>query len=215
MRRLVLLTLLLVSLAAAATAVARDPGLERLRLNAADNALARKIAVKQSEVGANWRKTTLPDSNEQLTCPGFRPNLSRFTITGKATTAFVRGTGASIVSAVEVYESRADAVGDFKAGATPAVARCLRLTLEKAFANSAALVSVRSARVVPAPRVGERRIAYRVVAALDTGVQALNIYFDVIVVQRGRSIVALFFTGPLKPVARQSRLATTVAARMR
>mgnify|MGYP006180720491 CR=1 FL=1 len=28
--------------------------------------------------------TTVPDSDEQLQCPGFNPNLSRFTITGKA-----------------------------------------------------------------------------------------------------------------------------------
>ena len=118
------------------------------------------------------------------------------------------------MSAVEVYESKADAAGDFKAAATPAVARCLKLALEREFANGAAGArALREGR--PAPRVGDRRIAYRVIASLNAGGTLLNVYFDVIVVQKGRSIVALFFTAPMKPLARQSRLAATVASRMR
>jgi hypothetical protein len=215
MRRLVLIPLLLASLLLVATAGARDPRLEQVKLNAADNALAKRIALKPRDVGAAWRSTTVPDSDEQLQCPGFNPNLSRFTITGKATRAYTQPTGASIVSAVEVYESRADAVGDFRAAATPAVARCLKIALEREFGAGAVPVRVRSARVVPAPRVGDRRIAYRVIASLTAGGTSLNVYFDVVVVQKGRSIVALFFTSPLRPLARQSRLATTVASRMR
>lgn len=214
-RRVALAAAVVASLACAVTAAARDPRLEQLRLNAADNALARKIAVKQSEVGPGWRKVAIPDSNEQLTCPGFNPNLSRFTITGKATTAYSQPTGASVVSAIEVYESRADAAGDFRAAATPAVARCLKFALEREFAAGSVPVRVRSARVVAAPRLGDRRIAYRVVAGIDTGAQVLNVYFDVIVIQRGRSIAALFFTAPLRPLPRQRPLAARVASRMR
>lgn len=215
MRRLVLIPLLLVSLLVVATAAARDPRLEQVRLNAADNALAKRIALTPRDVGVGWRSTTVPDSDDQLNCPGWSPNLSRFTITGKATRAYTQPTGASIVSAVEVYESKADAAGDFKAAATPAVARCLKLALEREFGNGAVPVRVRSAKVVPAPRVGDRRIAYRVIASLNAGGTLLNVFFDVIVVQKGRSIVALFFTAPMKPLARQSRLAATVASRMR
>lgn len=215
MRRLVLTVLFLASLLVVATAAARDPRLEQVRLNAADNALAKRIALTPREVGAGFRSTKLPDSDDQLNCPGWSPNLSRFTITGKATRAYSQPTGASIVSAVEVYESRADAAGDFKTAATPAVARCLKLALEREFAGSAVPVRVRSAKVVPAPRVGDRRIAYRVIASLDAGGALLNVYFDVIVLQKGRSIVALFFTAPMKPLARQSRLAAAVASRMR
>jgi hypothetical protein len=215
MRRLALIPLLVLSLFVVATAAARDPRLEQVRLNAADNALAKRIALTPRDVGVGWRSTTVPDSDDQLNCPGWSPNLSRFTITGKATRAYTQPTGASIVSAVEVYESKADAAGDFKAAATPAVARCLKLALEREFGNGAVPVRVRSAKVVPAPRVGDRRIAYRVIASLNAGGTLLNVYFDVIVVQKGRSIVALFFTAPMKPLARQSRLAATVASRMR
>lgn len=215
MRRIPVIALLLASLVAAAAALGRDPRQEQVRLNAADNALARKIALKQSEVGATWRKTSLPDSDEQLQCPGFNPDLSRFTITGKARSAFTQASGSSIVSAIEVFKSRAHAAGDFSAAATPAVARCLKVALEREFGAGAFPVRVRSARVVAAPRVGDRRIAYRIIAALTAGGTALNIYFDVVVVQKGRSIAALFFTAPMRPVARQSRLAAAVASRMR
>jgi len=215
MSRLLVVTIVLLGLCVTATAGARDPRREQVRLNAADTALAKRIALKAREVGAGWRKTSIPDSDEQLQCPGFNPNLSRFTITGKATTAFVQPAGASIVSAVEVYKSRADAVGDFRAAATPAVARCLKFALEREFRSGNVPVRVRSARVVAAPRVGDRRIAYRVVAGVDAGTTPLNIYFDVVAVQRGRSIAVLFFTGALKPLPRQTRLVTAVASRMR
>jgi hypothetical protein len=215
MRRLLSVLLVLLALAVAATAAARDPRQEQLRLNATDNALAKRIAVKQSDVGATWQKRTLPASQGQLSCPGFNPDLSRFTITGRALTAFSQATGASIASAVDVFKSRADAAGDFRAAATPTVARCLRLTIERQFGGGAVPLRVRSSRVVAAPRVGDRRIAYRVVAAVTTGAAALNVYLDVVVVQKGRSIAAIFFTAPLQPLPSRKRVAAAVASRMR
>jgi hypothetical protein len=215
MRRVLLLPIVLLALALATTAAARDPRLEQLRLNAADNALAKRIALKARDVGAAWRQTEVPESDQPLRCPGFNPDLSRFTVTGKAKTAFTQPTGASIASAVEVYESRADAVGDFKTAATPALARCLKSMLEREFGAFGVPVRVRSARVVPAARIGDRRIAYRVIAALGPSGATVNVYFDVVVVQKGRSIAALFFTSPGNRVSRQSSLAATVASRMR
>jgi len=217
MRRFSALFAVLVALVATATAAGRDPRLEQVRLTAADNALAGRISLTRGEVGAGFRKVTIPRSSydSQLRCPGYSPNLSRFTITGKSTTAYVHASGVSIGSAVEVYESRADAAGDFALGATPAVARCLKLALEQEIRAGALLATVRSAKVVPAPHVGDRRIGYRVVAAVNTGVTTMKIYFDVLVVQRGRSIAALFFTAVNKPFGRQSALAAGVASRMR
>lgn len=216
MRRLVVSIALLPALVATATAGARDPRLEQLRLNKADNALARSIGVTQREAGSGFRKLRLPESDRQTSCPGFRPNLSRFTITGKATTAFAHASGMSIVSAVEVYESRADAAGDFRAAATPALARCLRHELERDFEASSLLASVRSAKVVPMPRLAERRIAYRIVAGVETGgLRNVTFVVDVVVLQRGRSIAALLFTGVNKAFPRRDRVAAAVASRMR
>jgi hypothetical protein len=215
MRRMLFLPIVLLALVLATTSAARDPRLEQVRLNAADSALAKRITLKAGDVGVGWRRARVPDSDEPLRCPGFNPDLSRFTVTGKAKTAFTQPTGASIASAVEVYESRADAVGDFKTAATPALARCMKVMLEREFGTAGVPVRVRSARVVPAPRVGDRRIAYRVIAALGLGGANLNVYFDVVVMQKGRSIAALFFTSPGSRLPRQSSLAAAVASRMR
>jgi hypothetical protein len=215
MRRLLLVPIVLLAFVLATTAAARDPRLEQLRLNPADNALAKRIVLNAADVGAGWRKTRVPESNEPLRCPGFNPDLSRFTVTGKAKTAFTQPTGASIASAVEVYESRADAIGDFRTAAKPALARCMKLMLEREFGAAGVPVRVRSARVVSAPRVGDRRIAYRVIAGLNAGGATLNLYFDVVVLQKGRSIAALFFTSPGARLPRQSSLTAAVASRMR
>jgi hypothetical protein len=209
--------LLVVSLLLATVASGRDPRLERLQLRAADVALAKKITLKQGDVGASWRPTRIPNSSgERLVCPGFNPDLSRFTISGQASSGFTRANGASIISSVEVYESRADAIGDFQTGAKPIVANCLKRSLEKEL-NAGGLVeaTIPFARVVAAPRVGDRRIAYRIVARLAAASMQLDIYLDVVVVQRGRSIAAFFFTGPRQSLPGQAQMVSSVAARMR
>ncbi len=206
------LTLLL-----ATAASGRDPRLEKVQLRAADVALAKRTTLKQNDVGASWRPTQIPaGSGERLVCAGFNPDLSRFTISGKASSGFTRTNGASIVSSVEVYVSRADAIGDFQTGAKPIVANCLKRSLEKKL-NAGGLVhaTVPFARVVAAPRVGDRRIAYRIVARLEAATRQVDIYLDVIVVQRGRSIVAFFFTGPNQSLPMQAQIVSTAAARMR
>ena len=218
MRRFAAVAVLLVlSLLVATAASGRDPRLEQLRLRAADVALAKRITLKQGDVGASWRPTRIPSgSGERLVCPGFNPDLSRFTISGQASSGFTRANGASIVSSVEVYESRADAIGDFHAGAKPIVASCLKRSLEQEL-NVGGLVEVTVpfARVVAAPRVGDRRIGYRIVARLAAATTQLDVYLDVVAVQRGRSIAAFFFTGPKQPLPGQAQIVSTVVARMR
>jgi hypothetical protein len=217
MRRFTVATALCVlSLLVATAASGRDPRLEKVQLRAADVALAKRITLKQGDVGASWRPVRIPNSSgERLVCPGFNPDFSRFTISGKASSGFTRTDGASIASSVEVYESRADAIGDFQVGAKPIVASCLKRSLERELKVGALVeVSVPFARVVAAPRVGDRRIAYRIVARLEAASTQLDVYLDVVVVQRGRSIAAFFFTGPKQPLPGQAQIVSSVAARM-
>jgi hypothetical protein len=216
-RRFVGLVLVLLAvLAVAGAAFAGDPRSEQVRLRAADVALAKRVTASQRDVGRAWTKIALPPSKgERMTCPGFDPDFSAFTITGKAASAYAQRTGASVVSTVEVYESRADAVGDFRVGARPQVAQCLRRVLQQELASSPLATKVVSARVVGAPRVGERRIAYRLVATLEGLGQKVTIYLDVVAMQRGRSVVALMFTSPQRPSAQRAAVSAAVAARMR
>jgi hypothetical protein len=214
-----LLLLAVVLTAVAAAGAVRDPRDEQIRLNAADNALAKRIALRAADLGRGWRKLAVTQSDDEpLRCTSFNPDLSAFTITGKAASAHSRSTGSSAASTVEVYKSRADAIGDFRAAAKPQVARCLREVLEDQMADQGGglfTLRVQSSKVVPAPKVGDRRIAYRLVAELGAQGVGIPAYLDILGFQRGRSIAALFFTGVSRPIAGRAEAARRVAARMR
>jgi hypothetical protein len=215
MRRRVLIAAPLVALTLVSAGIARDPRSEQVRLTAADIALAERIALKAGDLGAGWTKRPFPAGEGRMQCPEFNPNFSAFTITGKAGTAFSDRSSAQVISAVEVYKSRQQAIGDFKLGARPQFLKCLRRDLNRQFDASGLPIKVTSARVVAAPSVGENRIAYRVVAGVNTGATKANIYADIVAFQRGRSVALLSFMSPFKPYPREAKVAAAVASRMR
>jgi hypothetical protein len=201
-----------------AAATAQDPHAEKERLNRADMALAKRANLKAVDLDPAWRPIAVPDDDdESFTCPGFDPDFSAFTITGKARSAFVRGTAGSILSAVEVYATERQAIGDFRTGTKPPLARCLRYATEEGFKRGGAALSGRviSSKVVAAPRVGDRRFAVRLVARVTVGGRSLPLVIDVVAFQRGRSVAALMFSGFAERVSGQTAVARIVAARMR
>jgi hypothetical protein len=220
-RRIVLAAVVLVAAADLVTAASalpgRDPRLEKLAIRAADQARAKRAVLRPSEVPAGWtRLPTNARDDAPPTCPGYRPDFSRFTITGQAESAFQQR-GRSILSRVEVYESRADARGDYALGTAPPTARCLGLTLRRQLgaASLGFTAEVASARQVAAPRLGERSAAYRIVVTLSSGSARATVYIDVVVFLQGRAIAGLFFTSAPKPLEGRTALARLVAARLR
>lgn len=202
----------------AATVAAPDPRAEKERLNPRDMTLARNELLTRSDLAPGWRRTpSSPDDDEPTRCPGWNPDFSAFTITGKAKADFEHSrAGASILSTVEVYATRRQAVGDFSTGAKPGLARCLRSLLDEAFSRQRGVEArVVSARMLGGPVIGERSATYRLVARVRAGGSPIPAYFDVHVFQRGRSIAVLFFTGVAVRVPDQLALARTVAARLR
>jgi hypothetical protein len=209
---------LLVVLALVPVAIAgTDPRLEQERLTAADMALARAATLQRGDLAGGWRRmTATPQDGTVPSCPGYRPDFSKFTITGKSQSAFQHVGGATILSHVEVYRSRAQAVADFRLGTQPPVARCLGRLLEEGLGGAQGFTAkVVSSRQVTAPRLGERSAAYRVVAEVTASGTTVKLYLDMVVIQRGRSIGGLFFTGAFQPVEGQAALARAVAARLR
>jgi hypothetical protein len=210
-----------VALATAVSALAApaaDPRAEKVRLNAADTALAKRANLKLDDLDPAWDRTTVPPADDStFRCPGFRPDFSAFTVTGRAESAFTRGSAGSLLSGVDVFATRSQAVGDFRAGAKPALARCLRYAAEQSFRSVPGGRNARvvSSAIVRAPRLGERRIALRLVARVSSGGRSLPIYLDLLVIQRGRSVAALMFTGLAERVEGQAGLARLVASRMR
>lgn len=222
MKRGIVVTLLVAAALGlvAAAAAARDPRLEKLQLKPADMRLARSAVLRRSDLGAGWTPLRVGASDpEAPDCPGYRPDFSKFTVTGQADSQFsTRGGSTSVLSRVEVYASKAQARGDFALSTLPPVARCLGLMLQREAAKGSsglAFELVSSRRVHRVPRLGERSVAYRIVSEASSGGASIRVYVDVLVVLRGRSIGAVFFTGALKPVAGRQRVASHIARRLR
>jgi hypothetical protein len=192
-----------------------DPHDEQERLRPADMALARRTTLKATDLASGWKRMPAPSDDDDSKCPGFDPDFSAFTITGKAQSVFARQ-GGVVVSVVEIYPTRAQAIGDFRTGTKPAFVKCLRYAFETDFARGAGgTAKTMSSRMVSAPRVGERSVLYRLVGTLTVQGQTIRIYMDVLAFQRGRSITALFSTGFGGPIRGQTALARLIAARMR
>lgn len=201
----------------AVTAAAPDPRAEKERLTPRDMALARSELLVRSDLAPGWRRTpSSSDDDEPTRCPGWNPDFSAFTITGKGKADFEhRQAGASILSTVEVYATRSQAVGDFHTGAKPGLVRCLRVLLDRGFRQGGVDARVVSAGMAPGPRIGQRSATYRLVARIRAGGASAPAFFDVHFFQRGRSIGGLLFTGVGVRVPDQLALARTVAARLR
>jgi hypothetical protein len=178
-------------------------------------ALARRTTIKAADLAFGWKRMPV-GSDDDSKCPGFDPDFSAFTITGKASSLFARQGGGAVLSAVEVYRTRAQAIGDFRTGAKPGVAKCLRRAFETEVARGAGgTARTISSRMVPAPRVGERSALYRLVGRLTIQGRTIRIYMNVLAFQRGRSITALLSSGFGGPIRGQTALARVIAARMR
>jgi hypothetical protein len=202
-------------LGTAAALAASDPHKERERLRPADMALARRATIKAADLVSGWKRMPV-GSDDDSKCPGFDPDFSAFTITGKASSLFVELGGGAVLSSVEVYKTRAQAIGDFRTGAKPAFAKCIRHAFETGVARGAGeTAKTISSRMVPAPRVGERSALYRLVGTLTLQGRTIRVYMDVLAFQRGRSITALLSSGFGGRIRGQTTLARVIAARMR
>jgi hypothetical protein len=206
----------LIALGLVTAAAARDPRDEQERLRPSDMNAAKASLIRLVDLNAGWKRDKKPgdDSNN---CPGFNPDFSRFVITGKADTAFVHPSGAWLVSGMEIYAPRRHAVGDFRLGARPELAKCLRYMLEHETAKGIdpdVRVRVLSSRMLPAPRIGERAARFQLVARFTGPAGSLTMYADVFAFQQGRGIGFLMTISVRQPIRDGGTLARTMLARM-
>jgi hypothetical protein len=220
LKRFLTLSLVL-AIALPATAVAADPPApthEQVQLRKADVKLARKVTVQRKDLAAGWKKSAPGEGGGEgsLTCDGYAPDFSAFTITGRAESGFEHESGARIDSSVAVFKSNADAAGDFQTGTGPGFVECFRTTLEQEFADVTDVkITVVSANAMPAPKVGQRSYAAQIVALVEADGNTVNVFIDLVIVQKGRTVTMLFFTNGLESMPGQAVLARRIAARMR
>jgi hypothetical protein len=202
----------------ATLASARDPRRETERLRPADMSAARNAVIRLRDLNTGWKRDKKPDDDDSTTCPGFNPDFSRFVITGKATVAFAHPAGAWLISGTEIYASRQHAVGDFRLGARPELARCLRYMLEHETAKEidpSVRVRVLSSRMLPSPRIGERSARYQVAARFAGPARTLTMYVDVFAFQQGRTIGFLMAMSVSQPIRDGGTLSRVMLSRFR
>jgi hypothetical protein len=217
--RIVAALLALVTVLAAYAAAAVNPRAEKVRLRPADVSLAKRAVLRQDDLGPDWsRVATQRDTGSQFACTTFEPDFSSFTVTGQASASFRSSPpGAQIDSTVAVFRTKAQAVGDFRLGAKPQLARCLADELRRAFRRYPDDVEGKllSSKMIPAPKLGERSAAYAITARLSGNSNSLPVFVDVIAVQQGRSIAAVVFTGVGSRLPSRQYYAASVSNRLR
>jgi hypothetical protein len=197
------------ALAAPAAAGPRD---EKERLTKAGQALARHAVLHRSDLSGGWRPVSVPARSYR--CRSYDPDLSRFTLNGKAHSAFVLQTGAAIGSSVGVYVTAGQAAAAFAAQARPGLLTCMSTGIVKQFARAGIKASVVAKRMSRGPRVGARSASFRIVLMLSVGGGTAPYDVDLVTFQTHRSIAALSFQALGGPVPRQLALVRRVASRL-
>jgi hypothetical protein len=194
---------------ASASTSARDPLSERIQLTKADNALATRSSLRASDLPAGWKHKALPPSSD-ASCPGYRPDLSSITITGRQSRTFgLPRLGLQVESLVEVYATLEQSQKDWKLSATSAAVECLGSMLAEDPS-----IRLLSARLLPGPPLGEASAKFAFVMSVKSPSGRVPVHADVLFVRQGRVIAGLITTSPIRSVPGQQLLLARLVSRM-
>jgi hypothetical protein len=202
-RRLSALLALAVAITVAPAASAKDPLDEQQKLTRADNALAAQVVLRPSDLPAGFVRKPVP-KDDDATCTG-EPDLSRFTITGKAERVYGHESGLSVAATTSVFQTATEARADF-AASSDSVERCLRQTITSEGAK------VTTSRYTRNLRIGDRAVHLRV----DAIAGSTPVHIDLYATLAGRVQVVFMTFAPLRAPTGQEvlvRLMTMRAAK--
>ncbi len=212
LRRLVACVLLLASLALSATAAAthQDP---QKRLTKADNARARAMLIKRTDLPAGFQARPDVGEDPHSNCPA-AVSESDLTLTGEADgTNFALGV-VLVDSAAQVYKSMADANASWRRATSAAGVQCVTALLRGGLATQG--VDLESLRKIAFPRVSDRSVAYRVRLSAPSAQGPVPVYLDLVALMHSRAQATVIVGSALVVPKRgdELRYARLVAARM-
>jgi hypothetical protein len=202
------------ALVASGAAEARSPHREQLRVTPRDGGLAQRIVLTQGDLGGGWAAVDPGPWNDDATCATFDPDLSAYTITGRAHSAVRDAAGTTVVSAVELHPTAADAAADFRASNTAEVPTCVASFFQEGVQKQGLTMRIRAARMVRAPRVGDQASRYAYRFELQAAGRSLGIYMDTLAFRRGRAVVAVLVSGRGESAGNVVAIARKLAARV-
>ena len=213
MRAVAVVLVALVALAAAGGAAARDPKAPQQRHTKADTTLAKSLALVLSDLGPGWSRAPVLKAAPPCTS---EPDESKLVQTARIDPTFVwKDKVTEIGSEVDVFRTTADAQRDWRLSTLGVMQRCLFEALHRDLKD--VKIHLRSATQLPAPKLGDRNLHYRLVFELRGKSRALPVVVETIGFGVGNKTVVLHTLspgGPLPPSvlsALDSKLAKRLA----
>lgn len=204
------LSLVLVTAASGA-----DPGREKHRFNAADQAAGRAVTVKRADLrpANGWQGGVVkPDFSSLPSCPNYHPDQSYLVLTGAAATDWLRRSSFQEVSnQTDVLRSAQMVRREWRLEIeTPYAVPCLRRFYEKRFSTAGArLISFKR---IPFPHVATYTAGYEGVVQFASR----QLVFEIAQLATGRTAFEVSVLGPSAwyVAAETLRLARVLVARV-
>jgi hypothetical protein len=174
----------------------------RRAIRKADEKLARRAALRRGDFAADWQTG---EPSPFSVCEGFQPNQADLTLTGEARSPLFLSQRAAAVSDASVFATVQQAHASFRRTAQLAVARCLARDLRD---ND---IKVLQMGTLGLPQTADETRAFRVIG--DEGDDV--VYFDLVYLRRGRTVVNLQITTLTQPLLEEQDLVAKVTARLR
>jgi len=199
-----------------ALAVAGAAQANQIKLNKADQALARAAVVHQADLGASgWRGgSKKPDLASGSGCVNYHPKDSDLVTTGAAETEWTNG-ALTFNSEVVLLKTATMVGADWHRSIRPAALVCLKQLLGRELGTKARIVSAARTGFSPVARYTAN---FRLVFDVSTGGRRVRILVDVLLVGKGRAEMTLTTIAPyaarVAVQAAELRLARVVAKRL-
>ena len=159
------------------------------RHTAADMRLARSIALTRADFAAGWtREKSAGPSGGDANC-SVQPDESKLIETGSVDPSFDSSRGVTVDSEVDVYQTKAMALADWRT----AQLRSLRRCLAELFAKTTGTKVTVTALAKPVPVHAERALAFGFELSAKGGIPY---DIDLVAVGKGRTTVLLSAAGP-------------------
>jgi hypothetical protein len=203
------------ALVAAAAAVAANPHAPKQVIIPAVQAKAKAINVHLADLPATgWKAMPAGPDTGTPRCSYYNPDQSDLTENGNAgSPQFTLPSTSFVSSSTSIFKTAAQGRAAYARVIQPKLPKCLAELFRKGAAP--AKVTIVSAAEKSFPKLAERSNAYRIAASVQTPVGAIRVYLDVVVMNRAKVDVVVFFAGIAQPFSQafERNVASKVAAR--
>jgi hypothetical protein len=180
----------------AGLAAAANPGEPKKVIIPAVQAKAKAINVQASDLPAAAGFKPKPGSPDTGTprCSYYNPNQSDLTENGDAKSPeFTLASGSFVASSTAIFKSADQGRTAYSRVVQPNLPKCLAELFRKGAAPTK--VTIVSAKERQFPKLAKQSKSYRILAYFKSGSTKINVFFDIVVMNRAKVDVVIFFAG--------------------